>query len=189
VEEDKRNLHIDEHIVLDDELPSHHMHHDNHPVESPKEYAKLAAVFVAIIVVSMIITSIRGWDGNRFANDFMATFFMTFAAFKFFRLEEFAIAFRGYDIIAKRYRPWPYIFPFVEAFLGFGYFVSTNAWQLNIITMLVTGVGAYGVWLELKKKSNIPCACLGTIIKLPLTKVSLAENLTMFVMAALMLVS
>lgn len=180
------HLHEDEHIILD-AGQEHDMAADHHPVETAKEYTKLAAVIIGIILVSLGVTTLRGWDGNRFANDFMAVFFMTFAAFKFVRLEEFAIVFRTYDIIAKRLRPWPYAFPFIEAFLGIGYFISTDSWQLNVLTLLLTGVGAYGVWKELARKSQVQCACLGTFIKLPLTKVSLVENLAMFVMAAIML--
>lgn len=176
----------DEHIVLGDDTL--HLSHEHHPVESPKEYGKFAAVIIGILLLSIGVTTLRGWDGNRFLNDFMAVFFMAFAAFKFIRLEEFAIVYRTYDVIAQRLRPWPYAYPFIEAFLGLGYFISTDAWQLNIITMLLTGIGAYGVWKELSRKSKIQCACLGTFIKLPLTKVSLVENLAMFVMAAYMLV-
>src|SRR5690606_21529974 len=124
----------DEHIILDDEVDPHHHHSaEHHPVESPREYAKFAAVIIGIILVSIGVTTLRGWDGNRFANDLMAVFFMTFAAFKFVRLEEFAIVYRSYDIIAKQIRPWPYTVPFIEAFLGLGYFISSDAWQLNVL--------------------------------------------------------
>jgi hypothetical protein len=182
-----KHLQEDEHIVLEAETDHHHHMAEHHPVESPREYAKFAAVIAGIILVSIGVTTLRGWDGNRFANDLMAVFFMTFAAFKFIRLEEFAIVYRSYDIIAKQLRPWPYAVPFIEAFLGLSYFISTDAWQLNILTMLFTGVGAYGVWKELTRKSEVQCACLGTLIKLPLTKVSLVENLAMFAMATYML--
>jgi hypothetical protein len=177
-----------EHIILDDELSGRAKHHV-HPIENRREYAKLAAVVAGIFLLSIIITTLRGWGGNRFANDFMATFFITFAGFKFISIEEFALTYRTYDLISKELRPWPYAFPFIEAALGFGYFISTDAWQLNLITLLITGTAGYGVYKALTRKSKFMCACLGTLIRLPLTKVSLVENGAMFVMAAVMLFS
>jgi hypothetical protein len=53
--------------------------------------------------------------------------------------------------------------------------------------MALMAVGAYGVHQELKNKSNIMCACLGGIIKLPLSRVSLIEYVAMFIMAAAMI--
>ncbi|MFG0292813.1 MAG: hypothetical protein ACF8MJ_06615 [Phycisphaerales bacterium JB050] len=40
----------------------------------------------------------------------------------------------------------------------------------------------------LRKKRKIHCACLGTALNLPMTKVTLVEDLTMASMAAAMLV-
>lgn len=177
----------DEHIHLNETNETEHQHHANHPVESSREYKKFGLVLLGILFVSILVTTLRGWDGNRFANDFMAVFFMAFAAFKFVNIEEFAITYRSYDILARRLRPWGYLFPFFEAFLGIGYFISTDAWQLNVLTLLLTGTAGYGVWKALKRKSSFQCACLGTFIKLPLTKVSFVENAAMFVMAAIML--
>lgn len=183
----------DEHIIMEDELaaPEHNTHAEGHvhPDESPREYKKFAAVLIGILLVSIAITTLRGWGGNRFANDFMAVFFMTFAAFKFINLEVFVATYRTYDDLAKRIRPWAYAFPFIEAFLGLGYFISTNAWQLNIITLFITGTAGYSVYKALTRKSQFYCACLGNFIKLPLTKISLTENAAMFVMALIMLVT
>lgn len=178
----------EEHIIMGDE-PMHHPETHIHPVETRREYTKFAAVLVGILVVSIILTTVRGWGGTRFANDFMAVFFMTFAAFKFVNIESFAVTYRTYDIIAKQIRPWPYVFPFIEAFLGLSYLISTDAWQINVLTLLVTGTAGYGVLKALQNKSKFQCACLGTVIRLPLTKVSFVENGVMFVMAAIMLVA
>lgn len=178
----------DEHIHLDEMAVSEHQQHV-HPEESSKEYTKLVLVLVGILALSIMLTTLRGWGGNRFMHDFMAVFFMTFAAFKFINLEEFALTYRTYDLLSQRIRPWAYAFPFIEAFLGIGYFIASDAWQLYLLTLFVTGTAGYSVYKALTRKSKFHCACLGTIIKLPLTKVSFIENATMFVMAGIMLVS
>lgn len=168
-----------------------HDHHDHTshvmPVESPKEYAKFAGVIFGIIVIAVGLTMLREWSWRLFVSDFMGIFFLVFATFKLVNIEMFAITYSGYDIIARRFIAWGYIFPIVELFLAFSYLLSPANSTLNLVTMGLTGVAGYGVWQEVRKKSKIPCACLGTIIKLPLSKISFVEDFTMLIMAAMML--
>lgn len=164
----------------------HHIHLGAEVEESPREYLKLGGVLVGILLAAIFLAWARGFSLERFLSDFMAVFFITFAAFKFVNLDEFATAYRGYDIIAKKFPIWGYAFPFIEGILGLSYLLLNDSLILNVVTMVITGVGAIGVWKELQNKSNIMCACLGTVIKLPLSKVSLVENVSMFLMAALM---
>jgi hypothetical protein len=165
----------------------HEIHLDEGVEESKREYLKFAGVLGGILVVSLILGWARGWELERFLSDFMAVFFVTFAAFKFINMENFAVAYRGYDVIAKRLPVWGYIYPFVEGVLGVAYLLLDNSNLLNVVTLVITGVGAVGVYKELTNKSNIMCACLGTIIRLPLSKVSLVEDVGMFAMAVMML--
>ena len=180
-----------EHIYLDDE-DQHPADHGPHKmveaVETKAEYKKFYRLLIGILVFSTLLSIVRGWDLMRWMADFMAVFFITFAAFKFYDIEAFAHAYRGYDILAQKFRPWGYAFPFVEAFLGFWYLLSEAPIRLNIITMLITGVAAYGVRKELKRKSKFQCACLGTFIRLPLSKVSFVEDAAMFSMAFVMVI-
>ena len=60
--------------------------------------------------------------------------------------------------------------------------------HFNLVTLVVMLIGALGVLLVLLDKRSIRCACLGTALNLPMTKVTLVEDLTMAVMAAAMLV-
>ncbi len=179
-----------EHIYLEDEASppvKSHGHHMTPAVESREEYKKLGYVLVGILIVSSLLTFIRGMALDRFLADFMAVFFITFAAFKFVDIEGFAHAYRNYDVIAKRIRPWAYAFPFIEAFMGFWYLLSEGPVSLNVLAMIITGTASIGVFREVKRKSRFHCACLGTFIRLPLSRVSLIENMTMFVMAFAML--
>ena len=175
-----------------------HMEHEAHevhvrPVESAGEYVKFIAVIAAIALVSLLLTSWRKWSLDKLMEDFMAIFFITFAGFKFVNIEMFAKTYRMYDVVTRKFPAWGYIFPFVEAALGFAYLLTTKNVVLNVITMLITGIAGYGVWQELRlnatrrRKGQFMCACLGTVIRLPLSKVSLIEDFLMFMMALVML--
>lgn len=175
-----------EHIDMSklDEHPMPHVHPEN----TPAEYRKFYGIIGGIFLVAVALTFIRGWTFRLFLNDFMAIFFIVFAGFKFVNLEAFVMAYRTYDVVAKHIRPWAYVFPFVEALLGFSYLLLTDDPQLlHTITLIVTGTASYGVLKAVRRKSKFTCACLGTFIKLPLSTVSLVEDLLMFAMAGLML--
>lgn len=171
-----------------DSQPIEHIRLDGGSLESPREYTKLVGVIFGILLVSLFLAWARGWQIERFMSDFMAVFLITFAAFKFLRLEEFEASFSSYDIVAKRFNIWAIIYPFMQGGLGIFYLLLTGSVMLNIITLIVTGLGVIGVWQELKNKSNIMSPCFGRLIRLPQSKVSLVENVTMFGLAAALLV-
>ncbi len=176
----------DEHINLS-EHTGHSVGPDIHPVKSPREYAKFIGIIFAIFIFAVGLTLIRGWSFRLFLNDFMAIFFITFAGFKFIHIEPFALAYRTYDIVSKRFGFWPYMVPFIEAVFGFFYLLTDKSVGLYLLTMLYSGTAGYGVWKEVRRKSEFVCACLGTVIRLPLSTVTLVENFGMFGMAFLML--
>lgn len=155
------------------------------------EYGKFAGVIIGIIVFSLLLFYI--FDGQSFTNwmqFFMAMFFIVFAGFKFAGYEMFVEIFPSYDIIAKRYKAYAYFYPFIEIFLGFAYLMNAFGSIRDILTVIVMSVSAYGVAQELKRRrgGGVYCACLGNIIKLPLSTISLFENILMGVMALIMLI-
>ncbi len=164
------------------------MDHHNHAESetSPKEYAKFIAVILGIFVAAGILSNFfGGLNLTNYLRMFMGTFFLVFSTFKLLDLKGFAMSFMGYDIIAKRFSSYAYVYPFLELGLAIGYFIGwrTTDW----FTLILMTIGAIGVFKELSRDSKIKCACLGTFIKLPLTTVSLIENLSMGLMALLML--
>lgn len=163
-----------------------HVHLGHETEENRTEYLKFAGVIAGIVLLTIMLAWARGFSVERFMSDFMAVFFIVFATFKFVNLEMFSVTYQSYDIIAKRIPLWGYAFPFVEGMLGVAYLLFDQNNTLNFITLLITGTAAIGVIQELRNKSNIMCACLGTIIKLPLSKVSFIEDAAMFFMAFLM---
>ena len=120
---------------------------------------------------------------------FMAGFFLVFAFFKLLNLRAFAQAYAGYDLLAAKWQPWGLIYPFIELALGMAYLAN---WQLHWaawITLLVMGFSAIGVIRAVLSKKQIQCACLGTVFKLPMSTVTIVEDLAMVAMAAWMLLS
>lgn len=162
----------------------HNMEH--HEGEgAPIEYLKFAGVIAVIVGISLLLHNSFGETLRDWMRFFMGTFFVVFAGFKFLDLPGFVMSYIGYDVIAKRSMLYAKIYPFVELGLGLAYLFG-QAWT-DYITLPLMIIGAIGVAKELLRGSKIKCACLGTYIKLPLTKVSLTEDLLMGAMAAYMI--
>jgi hypothetical protein len=156
---------------------------------SPTEYLKLGTVITGVILISLLLNTAfdnGGW--LEYLRLFMGVFFVGFASFKFAGYSMFALMFAGYDVIAKRYRLYSYLYPFIELGLGILYLANVLPIIRDVVTIVIMGVSVVGVTQELKKRSGIHCACLGNVIKLPLSTVSFIEDAGMGLMAFLMVV-
>ena len=118
---------------------------------------------------------------------FMAGFFLVFSFFKLLDINAFANAYSGYDLLARRWRGWGLIYPFVELALGIAYLAQSNPLITHWVTIIVMGFSAIGVIRAVASKTQIQCACLGTVFKLPMSTVTIVEDVGMVLMAAGML--
>ncbi len=148
-----------------------------------RDYIPLVIIFLVIMSFVLVRQLISGWDLHSAMNDFMAGFFLVFGAFKLLNLSAFAGAYSIYDIIAKRSAIYPYLYPFIEIALGIAYLFRLFPTATNLITLIVMILSSIGVAQELAQKRTIECACLGTVFKIPMTYVTLFEDLLMAGMA------
>jgi hypothetical protein len=156
--------------------------HEHHEKSSGiKAYQPLIAIAGIVLLAAWALTR----TGLPFMQGFMGLFFCQFALFKFFDLNGFADGFSTYDIVAKKSRAYAYAYPFMELALGLGYVSLFTPWLVYLLTVVLMAVSAVGVFRNMGKK--ISCACLGTVLKVPLSTVSLVENVGMGIMAAWML--
>ena len=155
-------------------------------------YSPLLLILAYILGASLLVqigmgglASMRAMDTMRY---FMAGFFLVFSFFKLLDINAFADAYAGYDLLAKRWYGWGLLYPFVELGLGIAYLAHFNPLLTQWATIIVMGFSAIGVIKAVASKTQIQCACLGTVFKLPMSTVTIVEDVGMVVMAALMLV-
>lgn len=153
---------------------------------SAKGYRALA-VLVAYILGASVLAALPRPQLEAVMSNFMGGFFLAFSFFKFLDIRGFASGFARYDLIAERWKPWGYIYAFVELGLGVAYVTRFWPTATHAVTLVVMLVGAAGVIRSIVRKDRIKCACLGTVIDLPLGTVTLIEDLGMAAMAAAML--
>ena len=145
-----------------------------------RRYYPLILIFLYILGVSLL--------SLHPMNAFMAGFFLVFSGFKLLDLPGFATAYATYDLLAKRWRGYGFLYPFLELALGFAYLLHWQPSLTYIATIIIMGFSSFGVIHALTKKQKIQCACLGTVLNLPMTVVTLVEDLLMVIMAVIMLV-
>ena len=153
-----------------------------------KDFLPLISIFIGITVFSLLWVGAFSGGFMRWMEVFMGLFFIVFGLFKVFNLKGFADAYRMYDVVAVKYPKYGFVYPFIELALGALYLLSIFPIATNIITLLVMGISAWGVYLKLRKKEKIMCACLGVVFRVPMTWVTLAEDTLMAFMALAMLV-
>ena len=153
-----------------------------------KDFTPLITLFLIIIGLTTFSQLMRGYTFNGAMSDFMGFFFIIFGSFKLLKLKGFAQSYAEYDLIAQKVFSYGYVYPFIELALGIAYLARWNPTVTNSITLVVMLVSALGVYNELRKGKTIVCACLGTVFKVPMTYVTLIEDLLMAVMALIMLI-
>ncbi|MBR9861409.1 heavy metal translocating P-type ATPase [bacterium] len=159
----------------------------NESLKSNRSYKPLIIVVVYLVTVTLMIELASGmfmpevWMAN-----FMAGFFITFSFFKILDIEGFADAYQSYDLIAKRFRFYGILFPFIELALGLAYILFPDNGLTHLITALIMFVSLIGVVLAVTNKRQIQCACLGTVFNLPMSYVTIIEDSVMLAMAIMM---
>lgn len=127
-----------------------------------------------------------GVDWMIFMPVFMAGFFLVFSFFKLLDVRGFADAYAGYDLLAAKWRPYGFIYPFIELGLGLAFAFNVVPLATNLVTLVVMGFSTLGVVKALMDRKTIRCACLGTVLNLPMTTVTVVEDLLMVVMSGVM---
>lgn len=150
--------------------------------------AWLGTYYPLFLVIGLIaLASLAGGSFMAWMMNFMAGWFIVFGAFKLLDVPAFAAAYRRYDVIAKVVPQWGYVYPFVEVALGFAFLFWWQMQLMSWITLVLSSIGAIGVIQAVLGKQTIQCACLGTVFKLPMSTVTIIENLGMAAMAAWMI--
>ena len=119
--------------------------------------------------------------------NFMAEFFLVFSFFKLLNIRAFADSYAMYDLLAMRWKGYGFIYPMIELGLGFAYLLALAPQITNMVTIIVMGFSSLGVIRAVMNKQKIRCACLGAVFNLPMSTITIIEDLLMVAMAAWML--
>mgnify|MGYP003411811081 FL=1 len=165
--------------------------------EEVEETRTWLATYKPILLIFAFITGItflNEWVVGdfvfmRWMSNFMAGFFLVFSFFKLLNLKGFAESYVMYDVIAKKWNGWGYVYAFIELALGIAFLTGFNPILTNSITFIVMSVSIIGVLQSVFNKRKIKCACLGDVFNLPMSTITIIEDALMIGMSAAMLLT
>ena len=158
--------------------------------ESATETKSWFKTYQPLFVIVLMITAVsaQSWPNREaFMLNFMAGFFIVFGSFKLFDLSGFKSAFSTYDLLAQKWQSYGLVYPFLELLLGFAFLTRYQLHYTLWGSIVLMGFGSLGVMNALRKKQQIRCACLGTSLNLPMSTITLIEDLVMVIMSIMML--
>lgn len=160
----------------------------NEPIEQAKGWLETYRPVLLIFLYITGVALLAEWGQNdfmwmRWMNHFMAGFFLVFSFFKLLNLKGFAESYSMYDIIAKRWSSWGYVYAFIELFLGLAFLTGYNPLITNAVTFVIMGVSIVGVLQSVLNKRKIKCACLGDVFNLPMSTITIIEDALMILMS------
>lgn len=158
------------------------------PAKSLSTYKPLLIIVAFILGTSILVQfPFHNFSYKLLMRHFMAGFFLAFSFFKLLNVRGFSTSYAMYDIIAKKWPAWGLIYPFTELALGILYLVNLAPLLTNITTIVVLGISSIGVIQSNLSKQEIKCACLGDVFNLPMSTVTIVEDIAMVLMAMAML--
>jgi glutaredoxin len=152
-------------------------------------YVPVIAVFATTALMAMAAShAVSGqFLTLRAAEWFIAFSMCALAMLKLQDVESFSSMFLNYDLLARRWVPYSYIYPFAELAAGVLMIANALMWLSVPIALFIGGIGAVSVIKAVYvDKRDIKCACVGGSSRVPLGFVSLTENVMMVAMAVWM---
>lgn len=149
---------------------------------------------IAVFATAALMALAASWAafGSLFtiraAEWFIAISMCILAILKLKDVESFSTMFLNYDLLARRWVQYGYIYPFAEALAGILMIAGALKWISIPVALYIGTVGAVSVIKAVYiDKRELKCACVGGDTNVPLGAISLTENLMMIAMALWML--
>jgi glutaredoxin len=149
-------------------------------------YRPVVAVFAVSALVAMAASRAAvGFALSRQAGEWFIAFSMcVLALLKLQDVERFSSMFLGYDLLARRWVPYSYVYPYAELFAGVLMTAHALTWLSAPVAFVIGAIGSVSVFKAVYiDQRELKCACVGGDSRVPLGAVSLIENVMMVAMA------
>ncbi|NUH63990.1 glutaredoxin [Sulfitobacter sp. S0837] len=158
-------------------------------------YVPIIAIFGSTLLMALAIV-LNLYDGFPVLTLLKWFFAISMVALAIQKLQDvggFVNGFLGYDLLARKYVPYGYIYPFAELWAGVGMMalIGTGSALIWLVAPAGIFIGSIGAVSVIKaayvEKRDLKCACVGGGSNVRLGFISLTENLVMFGMGIWML--
>lgn len=122
-------------------------------------------------------------NDNELMNNIMASILLIFGGLKLFDLPKFSSIFSKYNLISKKIPYYSYFYPFIEIILALALFYRYKIDLLYVLIIILMLISLVSVSISLYKGQKLRCGCLGSFFHLPLSYVTISENVVMLLMS------
>jgi len=166
--------------------------HFGHRVQNAGEttYRPVIAIFAvaALMALSVSWFALGSIITFKTLESFIAVSMCFLAVQKLQDVEKFSTMFLNYDLLARRWVRYGYLYPYGEALAGISMLSGALVWLAAPIALFIGSIGAVSVFKAVYiDKRELKCACVGGTSNVPLGFVSLTENIMMIVMGTWMM--
>lgn len=153
------------------------------PEEGATSYRPVIAIFAVAALVALAILWRTGGPAWTLLPQFASVAMVLLGLQKLQDVESFSTMFLNYDLLAQRWVPYGYAYPFLETGAGLLMIAGLLPWLAGAVALAIGSIGAWSVFRAVYiQKRELKCACVGGNSKVPLGFVSLTENLVMIAM-------
>ena len=142
----------------------------------------ISFIFISVFLINYIYIKISKKNTKNIKTNFMGSILTLFGLAKLYDLKKFSNIFQQYDIISKYIPIYSYIYPFIEIILGIHYIKNKNINVINKFTISIMLISIISVFMSLYLGQTLRCGCLGSFFHIPLSYVTLSENILMILM-------
>ena len=162
-------------------------------VRDPKALTYTPVLALFAITALMALAASHAAFGSPFtirAGEWFIAFSMAVLALMKLRdVDSFATMFLNYDLLARRWPAYGYVYPFAEGLAGVLMIAGALNWLSIPLALTIGTIGAVSVFKAVYiDRRELKCACVGGDSNVPLGFLSLTENLMMIAMALWMAV-
>lgn len=138
--------------------------------------------FIIIILIISILTVAKAyhtglWMAPSLVIDFIGWRLVILGGLKTLQLSSFVKIYGTYDIVTKRFKPYGFIYPFIEIILGLMFLLRFEVLLASWAIFVIILISLTSIYHALLSGKSLRCACLGTTFNLPLNYISFGENL------------
>lgn len=155
------------------------------PEEGDTSYTPVIAIFAVAALIALAMSWLIGGPWWMVVPRFAATAMVLLGLQKLQDVESFSTMFLNYDLLAQKWVPYGYAYPFLETGAGILMIASVLPFLSGPVALFIGCIGAWSVFRAVYiEKRELKCACVGGNSNVPLGFVSLTENLVMIGMGA-----
>lgn len=159
--------------------------------EDETSYRPVIAIFAVSFLMALAVawTALGDIVSIRTLEWFIAISMTLLGVQKLQDIESFSTMFLNYDLLARRWVRYGYVYPFAETLAGVLMIAGALLWIAAPVALVIGAIGAISVFKAVYIDGReLKCACVGGASNVPLGFVSLTENLMMIVMGVWMLI-